>query len=444
MSVVPGGIDTDRQPPMTIPLRHFVVGLGFLLAGSLAGVANAAGLSFGLGGLAHVHLLLAGWVCITIMGAMTQFVPVWSNVPLHSRRLATLQLALVAGGLAGFAGALFSARLPWLAVFGGLMLLGFWTFVYNLARTIARIDRRLDVTERHFALALGFFVFLTALGYLLALDLARPVFPLAGIGRHDVVRAHATLAVFGAVLTTVFGALYQLGTMFTQTKLRGIDFACKRVEEVCYPAGVLLLAGGRLFGRLAPGRLGAGLILAAVVAFAILLGRRLHETRVERTPMLSRYAVVAASLALWAGYTAPAWLRDPLPHAVLFGPPGAEHLLAVGVVGFVVAGSLYHIVPFIVWVHRYSDRLGFDAVPLIDDLYSGRLAAIDFWAIGLGNLGIVLAGAGVAPTPVAVAGGVLAVGGFGLFAANLLLVIRNHGPRSLAGVFFRRRGAGAR
>ena len=76
MGAIPGNIETDQQPPMTVPLRHFVVGLAFLVAGVGLGIGLHLNAVPGLGRLAHVHLLLAGWICITIMGAMTQFVPV--------------------------------------------------------------------------------------------------------------------------------------------------------------------------------------------------------------------------------------------------------------------------------------------------------------------------------------------------------------------------------
>jgi putative CGCGG family rSAM target protein len=125
MAAVPGHLETDRQPPMTVPLRHFVVGLGFLVAGVAVGVAAVAGAAPGLAGPAHLHLLLVGWVCVTIMDAMTQFVPVWSGTTLHSRRLASAQLALVTVGLAGFATALLAAAPAWLAPAGALVVLGF-------------------------------------------------------------------------------------------------------------------------------------------------------------------------------------------------------------------------------------------------------------------------------------------------------------------------------
>ncbi|WP_435176730.1 hypothetical protein [Halorussus sp. AFM4] len=439
---VPAGVDADRGPPMAIPLAHFLAGFGFLLAGAALGVLGAVGRAPGLARPAHVHLLLVGWVCLTILGAMTQFVPVWSGVDLHSRRLAVAQLGLVAGGVAGFAGLLLAGRLDWLPVAGAAMLAGFWTFVYNVGRTLWRAATpddadagdgagpALDPTERHFALALGYVLPVTALGLLLALDFVRPTLAPAGLARPRVVAAHATLAVFGIVLTTVLGALYQLATMFTQTELHAVDETLRRVEERTYPAGVLVLAAGRLIDHVWLARLGAAAVLVGLLAFAAVLARKLRETRVERTPMLSRYAVVALALPAWALAAAPAWLADPTDPAATFGHPAAGHLLAAGAVGFVVLGTLYHVVPFIVWVRRYSDRVGLEPVPTIDDLYDDRLAAVDFW-LTLGGVGLLLAGEVWGSGSARLAGGVAATLGFAVFAANLAGVVVRHGPESL-------------
>ncbi len=311
------------------------------------------------------------------------------------------------------------------------MLLGFWTFAYNVGRTLWTLDEY-DVTERHFGLALGFFVVLTPLGLLLALDFVRPVFVHLPVTRTSVVGAHATLAVFGAVLTTVLGALYQLSTMFTQTELHGIDHDLERVEETAYPVGVLTLAGGRL-GSVAPvATIGGVLVTVSVAAVGVVLGRRLLETRVERTPMLSRYAVAAVSMVVWAVVTLPVWLRDPLAPATRFGPPGTTHLLSIGVVGFVVLGTLYHVVPFVVWVHRYSDLLGFEDVPTIDDLYDDRVATADFVAVVVGGTGLVVADLFPPVDNWTIAAGSLLVCGLLLFSWNLLTVLREHSPTSLA------------
>jgi hypothetical protein len=425
MAAIPGDIETEAGPPTTIPLRHFVVGLGFLLAGAVAGALSPLGVLPGAVTLAHVHLLLVGWVCLTIMGAMTQFVPVWSGTTIHSERLARLQLWTVVVGLAGFAGCLFGGWYAWLPAFGGLLLVGFWVFVYNVGRTLLGV-RPWDVTERHFAIALGFFVLVTLFGLVLAVGYTRPVLAGLPVERAALRSAHATLAVFGAVLTTVFGALYQLGTMFTQTELHGVDVHLRRVEAVGYPLGVVALAAGRLLELPAVARVGALLVIAGVGAVGLVLGRRLIETAVAWNPMLRRYAVAAAAMLAWALLATPAWVADPVDPGATFGLRGTEHLLLFGVVGFVVAGTLYHVVPFIVWVDRYSDRLGLEPVPMIDDLYRDRLARIDLAALSTGATALVLAewfraSGWVGDDPVRwtiALGGVASAVGFVVFAAN--------------------------
>ncbi|NHN42765.1 hypothetical protein G9C85_14155 [Halorubellus sp. JP-L1] len=428
MSAVPGGIDTDVDLPLAVPLRHFLVALGFLAAGALVGVGAVADLVPGLATLAQVHLLFAGWICVTIMGAMTQFVPVWSGTSLHSERLARLQLVLVVAGVTGFVGTLLFGSASWLPAFGLLMLAGFWTFAYNVARTLATLEDY-DVTERHFAYALGFFVVLTLLGILIAVDLTHPATASLPVGHEQLVQAHATVAVFGAVLTTVYGALYQLGTMFTQTELHDVDLRLQSFEAVAHPVGVVLLAGGRLVDSAIVARLGGLLVLASALAVAVVLGRKLVEMRVDWEPMHRRYAVVAVALATWAVTAGPAWLADPTARAHLFGAAGSVHLLALGVLGAVVLGTLYHIVPFIIWVDRYSDRLGFEPVPMIDDLYDHRLAAADgtLWVGGT----VLLLAAEWTTLPTAAAGGIALTAAVVVFTTNVGLVVHRHGPDPL-------------
>ncbi|WP_324757297.1 hypothetical protein [Haloarcula montana] len=424
MSALPGDIDAEAGPPMTVPLRHFVVALGFLVAGVAVGLVSGRA-----GHLAQIHLLLAGWVCLTILGAMTQFVPVWAGVELHSRRLAALQLPLAAVGFAGLAVGFLSRAEALLPVAGGLAVLGVWVFCYNLARTLWHAD--LDVTTGLFGVALGFFFLVTVAGGGLALDRTVGLLPVAGVSRTTLLTGHATLAVFGAVLTTVTGALAQLVPMFTQADTGRLVTVTERAAAVGYPLGVVLLAGGRLFAHPTVARAGGLLVVAGLATVGLVLARRLLGATVDWSPMLTRYAVVAVSVVCWAPLAALTWWRDPLGYAGLFGHSATGSLLLVGVVGFVVLGTLYHVVPFIVWVHRYSDRLGFEDVPMIDDLYDGRIAAGDATALTAAG-GLALGHeTGVLPGIAATAAGTMAAVGAVLFAANLVSVLLTHGPQSM-------------
>ncbi|MDS0223144.1 hypothetical protein NDI54_17505 [Haloarcula sp. S1AR25-5A] len=422
MSGIPADVDANAAPPMTIPLRHFVVALAFLVAGVAVGVVGGRA-----GHLAQVHLLLAGWVCLTIMGALTQFVPVWCGVELHSRRLAAAQLALAAVGFAGLAACFLTASRTLLPVAGSFALVGVWILCYNIGRTLLAAES--DVTAIHFGWALVFFALVTAAGVGLALDHAVGILPLLGVGRQGLLLAHGTLAVFGAVLTTVAGALAQLAPMFTQADTGKVDVAAQRAETALYPIGVLALAGGRLIGSTLLAQLGAVLVAVGIGVVAALLARQLVSARVEWSPMLTRYSIAAVSLVLWAGLTVAAWWQDPLSYSGLLGHPST--VLLVGGVGFVVLGTLYHVVPFIVWVHRYSDRLGFEDVPIVDDLYDHRIAALDGVALTLAYGLLVSEQWLEMPDTVALIAGALALLGTLLFASNLVTVLVEHSPQSL-------------
>ncbi|RKD97697.1 heme-copper oxidase family protein [Halopiger aswanensis] len=432
MNRMPGGLRTDQQPPMAIPFRHFVLALAFLVAGVVGGTALTVTTLPGLSTLAFVHVVLLGWIAVTIMGAMTQFVPVWSGVSIHSRRLAVAQLWLVVVGLLGFVGVLLAGELAWLPVVAAPILLGIWLFVYNVGRTLLEA-RPLEFTERHFAIALACFALVAPLGYLLAVDFTRPAFDAVALVRGDVRLLHATLALYGAVLATVVGALLQLTKMFAQWDLGALEGRLLQLEQALFPTGLLVFAVGRAAGTDLVAQVGAMALLAGLVAFTVVIVRALAGSTAERSPMTDRYWVVVASLYAWTFLTVPAWWLEPTGETV-FGHPDAANILLFGVFGFVVVGSLYHIVPFIIWHERYSDRLGFEQVPMIDDLYDDRLERADFALTVVALVGLASAALFDLPSTVTVGSAVLGTAGVVLFVSNVLLTIHTHGPNGLAGV----------
>jgi hypothetical protein len=423
-------LDTDRQPPLSLPFAHFVTGAVLLLVGGgIAGIGPLL-LPIRASSAGTLHLLLAGWIALTIMGAMTQSVPVWSGRPLYSRRLSVASLWLVGLGLLGLVSVFFTGGYDLFPVPATVLLAGFWLFAATIWRSLPPLDA-LDITEAHFAFALGSLVLATLLGWLLAADIGYRVTGGLPIGPHGLLMTHLTLTVFGFVLVTVVGALYQLGPMFTQSQPTAVDRHLAHVEMVALPVGVALLAGGRLLGQTTLARVGGTLLVLGALAFAGFLLRRLVTARVETDPMLRRYWLVALSLVGWAVLTLPAWLAAPAAHFVRFGSGQATHLLFVGVFAFTIVGTFYHVVPFIVWFHQYGDRLGYEPVPMIGDLYDDRLARVEFWLLGVG-LGVLWAGELLGlPVWVQFVGGNLLGVGVLCFGANMALVVWRHRPETL-------------
>lgn len=372
-------VDTAGGPPIRLPLAHVVVAFVFLLAGLVTGLLVLFDQLTGLARLAPLHLLLLGWVCVTIMGAMVQFVPVWSGVALHSCRLAAVALGLVTAGVVGLAAAALLGRTQ-LFVTGIVAVAGIWLFVYTLGRTLPVRD----VTERHFAYALCALAVAVGLGGLLAVDLATGLVATAGVSHAALRSAHVTLAVLGGVLLTVVGALFQLGPMFAGDGDRDArSRRLGRVEEGTLPVGVVLLAAGRGLHLHPVAAAGGVLVVVGVLAASAALLRTIASGRAESTVTARRYLLTGLGLLLWALLAGPALVTKPLATGVV-GPPAATWSLAVALAA-VLVGTLYHVVPFLVWDHRYADRLGYEPVPMVDDLYDSRLARVDLLALSLGG-----------------------------------------------------------
>jgi len=396
-------LDVNAGPPLWLHLSHFFVGFVFLLA---AGVVWLLGEAYYI---TRLHLLLAGWVGVTILGAMNQFVPVWSNVELHSERIAVAQLPLVSVGVAGVAFG-FVSPLP-LTVFGGLAVAGFWIFVYNHLRTLLSVSE-VDVTGRHFGYGLFFFFVSTSLGFVLLLDIYTGYVSLS-LGRGGVV-AHATLAVFGGVISTIIGAMYQLLGMFTQTERGKTAAVLLKTEEATYPAGVALSATGYL---VSPRLVSVGVLLttAGLAAFSVFVLFTLRNSTVEvrGNAVLSRYAVVSLACVSWSVAASTAVLTGSFV-APFSGDTGLVLVLAA--VSLTVIGSLYHIVPFLVWLEVYSDRVGLEKVPMPDDLYDRRAERVELAVTVTGFVGLTVGSVLGLESPLP---RIALVAGFFVFVGNL-------------------------
>ena len=427
-------LDVDHQPPLSLPFAHFLVGGLLLLLGGGVASLGPFFLPIRASSVGTLHLLLAGWLGLTIMGAMIQFVPVWSGTKLSSERLSLVSLWLVVLGVSGVVGVFFSSAYVWFPVVAGILLIGFWLFGYTIVRSLPPV-REMDITEAHFLLAVGSLLLATVFGWLLATDFGFRFLHTLPISASGLLMAHLTLTVFGFVSLTIVGALYQLAPMFTQATPHPIDTHLAHVEMVALPAGVYTLAFGRLGEVASLARVGAILLLAGLLAFASILLRRLWGAQVESGPMLRRYWLVGLSVLGWVALTVPRWLGDPVTYFLRFGSPQGTHLLFVGFFTLTIIGTFYHVVPFIVWFHEYSDKLGYEPVPMIDDLYHTGLARVEFWLLGVG-LAVLWGGELVgAPTWVIVLGGNVLGGGVILFAVNMGLVVWNHRPETIREVF---------
>jgi hypothetical protein len=212
--------------------------------------------------------------------------------------------------------------------------------------------------------------------------------------------------------------------MFTQAPDHPGPAALGRLEEASLFVGLPLAAVGRLVGHAFLATAGTLLLALAVLALVGVVAWHLLTATAGWSPMLTRYAVAMVAFVAWAVLAIPVWLARPLSTSALLGGATAGHLFGLGI-AFVLFGTLYHVVPFLVWVEQYSDDLGLRDVPLIDDLYDGRVAVADGVLLTAGSIALVGGRAGDLQA-LALAGGAAFLLGAVLFVGNLLSVVYLH------------------
>ncbi len=375
----PAGLVTASAPPLRLPVEHFVAGFVCLALGGAGLVwiapSLAAGAFVSTQVVAVVHLFTLGFISMSILGALYQFLPVAVNTPIRSQRLAHLTFALFLLGIVVFLAGLLAAP-PLLPLGGGLTALALTLFAGNFIATLARAKER-SVTWWALAAAAFFLVVTLGLGFTLALNLRTGL--LLG-GRFETLLIHVHVALGGWALLVMVGVGHRLLPMFMLS--HGATQLPSRIAVAGLAAGTVLLA----LPLGTPVRL-AGFVLAAagVVAFLVQAAAFYrHRKRRSLDPgmrlALAGLGGVGAALGLAPFAWFHGWQSVRLLSAYVF-------LLVAGISLF-IAGHYFKIVPFVVWYHRWGTRVGRERVPSVADLYSASGATRALAALVAGVLGI--------------------------------------------------------
>lgn len=377
------GLSTQHAPPLGLPLRFVVTGLGMLLLLALVypwHVPLLLGSFYSPHLLTFVHVNTLGFIGAIILGASFQLLPVVLQVPLASVRLAWHSWWLYLAGVLAFLVGLSEGQPLALGIGGSLLYLGLALYVGIVAVTLARAPHR-DVIYWHVAAAVAGLAMAATLGLLLALSkfsglLGGTTFPILG--------AHVTLMLGGWVTPMLTGVAYRLVGMFTlsEDRLREDWAAAALALNV---SGAWILAAGLLFGL---GRwvelLGSVGLLAGIGVFGVQLvrlyrlrRRRTFDVHIPFALSATAFGLLSAGLAV-AGLALQAPASDPLWVAAVW-------LAIAGWAETAMQGFLYKIGTFLTWLHRYAPLAGRQAVPRLEDLFGQRTALVGWgcWTLGV-------------------------------------------------------------
>ncbi len=384
-----------------LSLRFIAAALVYLLASLVMGLAMV--LSGTLLVPAHVHLAFLGFVGGVIIATMYQQVPTLTGAELYSRRSAELSFWMFNAGMV-----MFVLGYPQSTVLSGtgalLLTVAIYLFTFNIIATVEARKGESYVFRFYSASAL----FLSAAATLGFLSVVHPKLL-------KYLSAHVHLALVGGVVLIIVGAMSWMLPMV----LVGDIYSRRWMDYV-----FVLLAAGTL--GLALGR-GVSMLLtlsatAAIAAGMLLFCWNMYRSATQpRRMKLSTPAVEARFFVAGLAYLVLTVLIAPL---VLYSSQLKAlhaHLAALGVVQ-VVIGGLYHVVPTLAWVKLAKEG----SVRTFRELYSAERAEKLFILYNASSA-LMLLGMLLGVPALTAAGGAGVLTGAGMFAVEMLGIIRASG-----------------
>ena len=397
---VTGAAAGEDLPPFRVPASHFLVALGWLVAGSIGLVLMSPSLARGAwlspGVAATVHAFTLGWLLTSAYGALYQLAPVVLGVRPRSLRLAapvlmlhTLGTALLVTGLGMWWPAWIGAGWAFVA-----MALGLWS--WNIGSRIVRAPRAREIALHVTAAYAALWLTLALAGVRIGNALGWWM-----VTREPLVAAHVQLAAVGFGGVLVMGLGSRLFPMFLMNRNTSdwpgrwcgpltIAGVVMQVAGWLGTVPVLVPAGGTLTA------MGGGLFLAQAMRWVRSRARRSLDHPLQQ--LVGAFLLLAAALV--AGL-ASLWWPGPRVIAV-YGI-----LLIVGSITLVIGAVYGRVLPFLTWLERFSPRAGVrvsgpKAADLLPKWSTGLSTSA--WIIGTVVMAI---GTGAGWPPVAVAGAVI-------------------------------------
>ncbi|MCC6667790.1 MAG: hypothetical protein IT375_28850 [Polyangiaceae bacterium] len=416
------GLRPEQGPPLAVPASFFLTApVAVVAAGALltAGGSSFFWTRFAGPTVALAHLGTLGLMAAVMLGALYQMIPVVAGAPVPWVRAAHAVHAGLVLAVAALAVGFATETRGAVVAGAGLLSLVFLLFLAPVALALARAPVRgptvagMRIAVLGLALVVGLGVWL---GHVRGSGIPSPRY--AGA-----LAVHLTTGLVIWIGGLIAGVSFQVVPMFylTPSFPRPITTALVAAFALGLLAMVLALALGAGAAQVALWALPAALAawLAHPIAALVMIRRR-RRKRAD------------ASLAFWKAGLVSALGLLPCAALAVIGddlrlPVAFAWLALWGWGAMIVHGMLGKIVPFLVWFHRFSKRVGTAPVPSMKQLLPDRYPRIGF-ALHLFTLllGLVALATGVDALVRATGIGLCATG-----AAMFVSVLRplRHGAR---------------
>ena len=300
-------INLNQAPRLQTPLLYIGAAYVFLSIAGVLFIAEGQWLADGDYGnplvIMIVHFFTLGFLSMTAMGILHQWIPVVFDVPAASARRGVLQFGVYVIGIIGFAWGLGQQQWTWLALSGTLLSLTILFWSIGVYRQLSRSNKPHDAIYRGIQGAILAFNVVWILGLFMALSF------LGWWPAYRVLQVHIATALVGWMGILILTVQQKLNPMFSMSKAEGINQAM----PLYWVGGGVLCAWASLWTSSVLLRMAA---IAWVVALVIMLVGVIRILRQGKAPTLDGVfiGVGSAWLLLFGAAVMGFWLS---PFAVI-------------------------------------------------------------------------------------------------------------------------------
>ena len=365
-------IASAYSPPFRTVSKYFVTAIiSFVLLNLLLLLnhSDIIGHHFNPKILAITHIATLGWISMIIFGALFQLVPVVLEVKLFSEVLAEVQFWIYLIGVIGLVYSFwFFETGLYMNISAILLNLAMFIFAFNIIMTFTKV-KKWNITGLYLASAIFYLIVTAIAGLLLAINLGSPYIK---IDHLQYLNLHAHVAFIGWVSMVVMGVAYKLIPMFTLSH----GYSMKYANWAFWLINIALLGINTIFHYedttflyyIFTPMIALGILLFLIQVF-IIFKKRVRK-KLDTGLKYSSYAFLMLGLTTVLGiFIAFVDYQNILNLTLIYG-----YMIIFGYLSMLIVGQMYKIVPFLVWYHKYSSKVGIEKVPMLKEMFNEKYA----------------------------------------------------------------------
>lgn len=320
------------------------------------------------------HVATLGWITMIIFGAMFQLVPVVLETKLFSEKLAEIQFWIYMPGVIGLVYCFWVFDTGIIMTASAILLnLAMSIFSFNIIATMKSV-KKWNVTAWYLASAIFYLIVTAIAGLLLAINLWTPYIKLDHL---QYLNLHAHIAFIGWVSMVIMGVSFKLIPMFTLSH----GFALTNGKRALWMINIGLLGISTIMHYKDTTfiyYIFIALIVLGIIFFLLQINIIFKNRIRKKFDIGIRFSSVAYLMfgltTLLGTFIAFVDYENIINITLVYG-----YMIIFGFISMLIVGQMYKIVPFLVWYHKYSSKVGIEKVPMLKDMFNEKSAQVGFY-----------------------------------------------------------------